>query len=182
MKILDRMLFFAFLRAYCICLTSTLSLYIILDMFNNLDDFGVKAKDFFDVLRNIISYYSYRSVQYYDRLCEAIAMLAAVFTIAWMQRNNEVLPVLSAGVSTHRILLPILAGTAVMLGLGIANQELVIPRISGVLMTDRDDLEQDKDVAPTTQTASTLKAWLQSARNKRSSISTPPCPKRRRTA
>ncbi len=146
MKILDRMLFFAFIRAYCICLTSTLSLYIILDMFNNLDDFGAHAHDFFDVLRNIISYYSYRTVQYYDRLCEAIAMLAAVFTIAWMQRNNEVLPVLSAGVSTHRILVPILAGTAVMLGLGIANQELLIPRISDVLMTDRDDLEQEKEV------------------------------------
>jgi lipopolysaccharide export system permease protein len=147
MKILDRMLFFAFLRSYCICLTSTLSLYIILDMFNNLDDFGAKANDFVDVLRNIFNYYSYRCLQYYDKLCEAIAMLAAVFTIAWMQRNNEVLPVLSAGVSTHRIIQPILAGTAVMLALGIANQELVIPRISGVLMTDRDDQEQDKEVA-----------------------------------
>ena len=112
MKILDRMLFFAFLRSYLICLISTLSLYIILDMFNNLDDFGAKANNFIDVLKNIFNYYSYRTLEYYDRLCEAIALLAAVFTIAWMQRNNEMLPVLSAGVSTHRLLRPILAGAA----------------------------------------------------------------------
>jgi lipopolysaccharide export system permease protein len=140
------MLFFAFIRSYLICLTSTLSLYIILDLFSNLDDFGAKTGKFGETLRNIFNYYSYRSIQYYDRLCEAIALLAAVFTIAWMQRNNELLPVLSAGVSTHRLLRPILFGAAVMLGIGVGIQELVIPRIAEQLVLDRDDLDRDKEV------------------------------------
>ncbi|MCE9531764.1 MAG: LptF/LptG family permease [Planctomycetes bacterium] len=147
MTILDRMLFFSFIRAYCICLTSTLSLYIIVDMFTNLDDFGVKADGFTDILNNIAHYYGYRVIQYYDRLCEAIALLGAMFTISWMQRNNELLPVLSTGVSTHRVLRPILFGAAVALGIGIGIQELVIPRIAPMLMTDRDDPGGDKDVA-----------------------------------
>ena len=39
MTILDRMLFASFVRAYVICLVSTLSLYIIVDLFTNIDDF-----------------------------------------------------------------------------------------------------------------------------------------------
>jgi lipopolysaccharide export system permease protein len=146
MMILDRMLFFAFVRSYLICLSSTLSLYIILDLFSNLDDFNLKSTGFMQVLGNIVNYYSYRSIQYYDRLCEATALLAAVFTIAWMQRNNELLPVLSAGVSTHRVLRPILCGVGLVLAIGIGIQELVIPRIMHKLVLDRDDLERDKVV------------------------------------
>ena len=43
MNILDRMVFFSFIRAYFICLTSTLSLYIIVDLFTNIDAYAIKA-------------------------------------------------------------------------------------------------------------------------------------------
>jgi lipopolysaccharide export system permease protein len=145
MNILDRMLFISFVRAYMICLTSTLSLYIIVDMFTNLDDFGSKADGFIDILWNIWSYYSYRVLQYYDRLCEAIALLAAMFTIAWMQRSNELLPMLSAGVSTHRVIRPILLGAVSALTLGVLNQELVIPKIAHILLQERDDPHNEKE-------------------------------------
>jgi lipopolysaccharide export system permease protein len=146
MTILDRMLFISFLRAYAICLISTLSLYIIVDLFTHLDDFAVKANDFIDIIVNILNYYGYRSIQYYDRLCEAISLLAAMFSVAWMQRSNELLPCLSAGVSTHRVIRPIIFGSILMLALGVINQELVIPRIAAVLMTDREDPESERDM------------------------------------
>ena len=145
MNTLDRMLFVSFVRAYLICLSSTLSLYIIVDMFTNLDDFAAKANGFLGVLWNIWNYYSYRILQYYDRLCEAIALLAAMFTIAWLQRNNELLPMLSAGVSTHRVLRPIFLGSATALALGVLNQELLIPEIASVLLTDRDDPHNERE-------------------------------------
>lgn len=146
MTILDRMLFFSFVRAYVICLVSTLSLYIVLDLFTHVDDFGAKANNFIEVLEAIGNYYGYRTIQYYDRLCEAIALLAAMFTVAWLQRNNELLPILSAGVSTHRVLRPVLFGAACMLALGIFNQEMIIPRISSVLMMERDDPDGEKEM------------------------------------
>ncbi len=145
MNILDRMLFISFLRAFFICLSSTLSLYIVVDMFTHLDDFSQKANNFTDIILNIFNYYSYQVVLYYDRLCEAIALLAAMFTIAWMQRSNEMLPILSAGVSTHRILKPIILGAMCVLALGIMNQELLIPRIANVLMSERDDPDGFKE-------------------------------------
>lgn len=141
MTILDRMLFVAFLKAYAICLVSTLSLYVIVDLFTNIDDFFTKDTGALKIVAHIGSYYGYRSIQYYDRLCEALSLLAAMFTVAWTQRNNEIIPMLSAGVSTQRILRPIFLGSGLMLGIGVLNQEFVIPAIAPALTTDRDDPE-----------------------------------------
>jgi lipopolysaccharide export system permease protein len=144
--ILDRMLFFSFIRAYFICLTSMLSLYIIVDMFTNLDDFSQPGRSALEVAQQILTYYGYRSLQYYDRLCEAISLLAAMFTVAWAQRSNEFIPVLSAGVSTQRFLRPVFLGAGLMLVLGMLNQEFVIPRISNILVTDREDFDGTKEL------------------------------------
>jgi lipopolysaccharide export system permease protein len=141
MTILDRMVFFSFLRAYAICLISTLSLYIIVDLFTNIDDFIAQGRTWTAIVEHIVTYYGYRSIQYYDRLCEALALLAAMFTVAWMQRNNELLPLLSAGVPMHRVLRPVFAGALLVLTVGMLNQEFVIPRIGSILITDRDDPE-----------------------------------------
>jgi lipopolysaccharide export system permease protein len=62
-----------------------------------------------------------------------------MFTVAWMQRNNELLPQLSAGISTHRVVRPALLGCLLTLAVGPVNQEFVIPRIADELTTPRDD-------------------------------------------
>ena len=102
MKLLDRSLFFAYIRAYLIVLVCLLSLYVILDLFTNLEDFAQHVHGFSAILHHIGRYYGYRVLQYFDRLCEAITLLAAMFTVAWIQRNNELMPLLSAGVPTRR--------------------------------------------------------------------------------
>jgi lipopolysaccharide export system permease protein len=99
------------------------------------------------VLQTIAGYYGYRVSQIFDRLCEAIMLLAAVFSVAWMQRHNELLPLLSAGVPTRRVVRPVLLGTVLFIGLGVANQELVIPQIASELSKDRDDLRGNKAVS-----------------------------------
>jgi lipopolysaccharide export system permease protein len=144
--ILDRMLFAAFLRAYAICLVSTLSLYIIVDLFTNIDDFFADERSGLQIARHILTYYGYQSIQYFDRLCEAVSLLAAMFTVAWSQRHNEIIPMLSAGVSTHRFLRPIFFGAALMLGVGILNQELLVPSIAPALVAGRQDLDGTKEI------------------------------------
>ena len=145
MTILDRMLFASFLRAFVICLTSTLSLYIVVDLFTNLDDFANQGRTFPETLRHIVVYYAYRAIQYVDRLAEAIVLLAAMFTVSWMQRSNELLPLLSAGVSTKRVLRPILFGSCLLVALSTLNSELVIPEIADMLLLERDDPDGTRD-------------------------------------
>ena len=102
-SILDRQLIFNYLKAYCFALVSLLGLFIVVDLFTNLDDFTTQKQSFQAAMQHIGKYYGYRSFQIFDRLCEAVVLLAAMFTVTWMQRNNEILPFLSAGVSTRRL-------------------------------------------------------------------------------
>ncbi len=138
-KLIDRQLILGYFKAYLVCLSSLLSLYVVVDLFTNLDDFANKHNNFVQVLQHIATYYGYKITQIFDRLCEAIVLLAAMFTITLMQRNNEQLPLLAAGISTHRIVTPVLLCSCVMLTLTVLNQELVIPRIADQLSYDKDD-------------------------------------------
>jgi lipopolysaccharide export system permease protein len=146
-KQIDWLLIKGYFRSYAICLTSLLSLYIVVDLFMHLDDFVHGNNNGLGVVAKRVGlYYAYRIPQLFDRLCEAIALLAGVFTVAMMQRNNEQLPLLAAGVPTQRVIAPILCCAFVMLGLQVANQEMVIPRIAGKLNQDRSDPDGDKEI------------------------------------
>jgi lipopolysaccharide export system permease protein len=138
-KLMDRQMIRGYFKAYFVCLTSLLSLYVVVDLFTNLDDFTHHGKGFVTTLHHIATYYGYKVTQIFDRLCEAIVLLAAMFTVAWMQRSNEQMPLLSAGVSTHRIVAPALICAGVMLTLAVLNQELVIPRVADQLGHAKDD-------------------------------------------
>lgn len=136
-----------YLKSYLICLVSLLSLYVVLDLFTNLDNFTEGQKTVSQVFRHMAKYYSYKVPMVFDRLCEAIVLLAAMFTVAWIQRNNELLPVLSAGVSTRRMVLPVLVSACAMMALAIANQELVLPHVDNYVLENRHDLDGKKDIA-----------------------------------
>src|ERR1700722_10832744 len=114
--ILDRQMIYGFIKAYLFCLISLMGLFIVVDLFMNLEDFTAN-KDLDAVIRLVASYYGYKSFQIFDRLCESMILLAAMFTVAWMQRNNELLPLLSAGVSTRRAVQPVFVCAFAMMGL-----------------------------------------------------------------
>src|SRR5271166_4650001 len=144
LKLIDRQMILGYFKAYCVCLSSLLSLYIVVDLFTNLDDFTHRGGDLLATTRHIVSYYGYKIPKIFDQLCEVIALLAAMFTVAWMQRNNEQVPLLSAGVSTRRIVAPVLGCACFMLTLAVLNQEFVIPLIGDRLLLPRDDPKGEK--------------------------------------
>jgi lipopolysaccharide export system permease protein len=142
-KLIDRQMIRGYFKAYAVCLTSLLSLYIVVDLFTNLDDFATGGA--LAAAKRIMAYYGYRITKIFDLLCEAIILLAAMFTVAWMQRNNEQLPLLSAGVSTRRIVMPVLVSACLMLSLAVLNQELLIPRVGDKLNNPKHDPEGEKE-------------------------------------
>src|SRR6266404_3949587 len=128
-KILDRQLIYSYVKSYLVCLFSLVSLFVIVDLFTNLDSFWENNKGLRKLLAFIGAYYASKVMLIFDRLSEAIVLMAAMFTIAWMQRNNEILPLLSAGVSTRRIVRPVLFAACAMIALAVLNQEFVLPTI-----------------------------------------------------
>lgn len=145
-KHIDWLLIKGYFKAYAVCLVSLLSLYIVIDLFLNLDEFTSRHQTLSAVLQHIGSYYGYRTPKFFDQLCEPIVLLAAMFTVALVQRSNELIPLLSAGVSTRRVVLPVLLSAWLMLGLTVANCELLIPRIAAKLSLERDDPDGGKEV------------------------------------
>src|SRR6266853_4928374 len=139
----DRHMIYGYAKAYIVCLLSLVGLFIVLDLFTNLDDFAAQRGS---MLQHIAIYYANTTPRIFDRLCEAIVLLAATFTVAMTQRNNELLPLLSAGVSTRRVVVPVLLAACAMLGLTVANQELVLPNIDMFLVENRGNFTGEKQV------------------------------------
>ncbi|QJX00498.1 LptF/LptG family permease [Frigoriglobus tundricola] len=141
---LDRMFLLSYLRSYAIVWTSLIGLYVVLDLFTHLDDFVNRPGTFVASARVIIHFYGYRIPQLFDLMAEPITLMAAAFSVSWMQRNNELLPQLSAGIPTRRAIRPILLGAALTLSLTPLNQEFLIPEVADQLMTKPDDPEGTK--------------------------------------
>ncbi len=144
LTLMDRQLIASYLKSYLICLISMIGLFIVVDLFTNLDNFTDGKEGFEQVMRNIGTYYGMKTMQIFDRLCEAIVLLAAMFTVALLQRNNELLPLLSAGVSIRRVVRPVLLSAFLMLGLSILNQEFVLPHVDSY-MAETKDFKGDKE-------------------------------------
>jgi len=144
--IIDRQLIRGYFKGYLVCLVSLLSLYVVVDLFTNLDDFSHHSGGFRETVRLIVIYYGLKMAQIFDRLAEPIVLAAAMFTVALMQRNNEQLPLLSAGVSTRRIVFPVICVAILMTGVTVANQELLIPTIGDRLMNQKDDPEGEREI------------------------------------
>ncbi len=143
MRILDRQRYWAFFKAYVICFTALVGLNVVIDAFSNFDEFTKRASgsELFQVMGR---YYLVHMSQYYDRLCGVISMMAAIFTVTWMQRNNELLAMLSAGVSTHRVIRPVIISALIVSGIAVVNQEIIMPRHAEELQRRHDDDGTDK--------------------------------------
>ncbi len=139
MRILDRQRYWAYLKAYVICFVALVGLYVVVDAFSNLDEFAEVTGDTLPLLAHMGRYYLVRLSLFYDRLCGVIGMMAAIFTVTWMQRDNELLAMLAAGISAHRVIRPVLVSAVLVSGLAVFNQEYVIPRVAGELQLPPDD-------------------------------------------
>src|SRR5262249_1234802 len=138
-RILDRQRYWAFLKAYLTCYVSLVGLYVVIDAFSNIDEFMKRCEGFSELMKAMGRYYLIHQAAYFDMLGGVISMMAAIFTVTWMQRNNEHLAMLAAGISTHRAIRPVLISSVLVSGLAIANKEAIIPRFAEDLQKSHDD-------------------------------------------
>lgn len=141
MKILDRYIAKNYLYGYFIALFVMLGMFLTVDLFLHLDEFvensdlGTRA-----VLMNILRYYSIHSSLWYRELAGMVIVIAAVFSLARMTRNNELIAIMASGVSLKRILAPILFLSLLLTGLMVVDQEVLIPKLSQELIRKHDDI------------------------------------------
>src|SRR5262245_5527982 len=141
MTILDRYLFRVFLRSYAVFFTSMLGLYIMIDLFANIDEFAKDSPGGALLFVRILRYYSIHTFDYFGRLSPIITQMAAMYSLADLKRHNELTPILAAGVPTRRAIVPIMIGVVMVVALGAANREFMMPHYSEFLQRGHDDVE-----------------------------------------
>lgn len=127
MGIIDRYLLRQFVQTFLICFLSLTGLFIVLNTLTNLEDFVRCGQKSGGVLSFIAWYHGYQSILFFDRTSSLLALVSAMFTVAWIQRHNEMTALMAAGVSRFRVVAPIIGAVAVVSLFTALNRELVIP-------------------------------------------------------
>lgn len=103
MKLLDRYVLRTFLRAYAYCIAAFVSIWLIFDISDNLSTF---LDDRVSVTL-VIRYYLTQLPQIFVILLPVSLLLALLFSLGRMSRTNEIVSMLTAGVSIQRLILPL---------------------------------------------------------------------------
>ena len=150
MKIIDRYLLRQFLQTFLICFCSLMGLYIVFDAFTNLEEF-LRCKETGGGLLTLMgTFYAFQSILLFNRTAGLLTLVAAMFSVSWLQRHNEMTALMAAGISRIRIVLPIIVAGIVISLLSMANRELIIPRFREQLSRRPQDLVGDvgQDLQP----------------------------------
>ena len=105
MKILDRYVLRNFLQAYIYCIAAFISIWLIFDIFDNISTF---LDDRVSLLL-VGKYYLTQIPLILVTLLPVSLLLALLFCLSRMSRSNEIVSMLTAGVSVPRLLAPLIA-------------------------------------------------------------------------
>src|SRR6201987_877366 len=104
MKLLDRYVIRNFLQAYLYCIAGFISIWLIFDVSDNISTFIDQHIGFLLTIR----YYATQIPQVLIILLPVSLLLALLFALGRMSRANEIVSMLTAGVSLPRVLLPLI--------------------------------------------------------------------------
>lgn len=139
MSILDRYLLRVFLRVWVVSFLSLTGLYIVIDLFANLEEFISHAEREGSLLRILADYYGARVLSFYDRTSGLLALIATIFTITTLQRHNELTAIMAAGIPRARVARPLILAAAAVALLAAANREIGLPQVRDKLSRNAQD-------------------------------------------
>ena len=104
MRLLDRYVIRNFLQVYLYCIAGFISIWLIFDISDNISTFIDERVGLLLTVR----YYLTQVPQVFIILLPVSLLLALLFSLGRMSRANEIVSMLTAGVSLPRVLLPLI--------------------------------------------------------------------------
>lgn len=129
MTTVDRYVLRSFLYTWLLCLVVIMGLRVMSDLIVNIDEFAETSELWGQRVGNVLVFYAYQSLLYYKEMGGIILVFGSAFAFWRMNRSNELTALLASGISLHRVVLPVILMAILLTGLGVADQELLIPRI-----------------------------------------------------
>lgn len=147
-SILDRYITRSLLYSFTVVALALLGLSIMLDAFLRIKDFmgaaHAPAAPGFGVMSVMVQYYAVRLPVFFQLVCPAVMLTAAMFCMAQLNKNNELTPIRASGISLYRTLAPVFIFAILVTAFAFVNQELVIPALVGRLRATESILEAGK--------------------------------------
>ncbi|GHT36871.1 hypothetical protein FACS189427_09140 [Planctomycetales bacterium] len=144
MTILDRYILKSFFVNLVLWFFCIIGIYIVFDLFTNLEPLLEAGKAAGNTGKTIFIYYLFKTIPIGMMLCSLLGLISAMITIAMMIRHNELIPIQAAGVPTLRIIAP-LVGAVILLALTAAVlREAVLPNYLDELVMNIGQLSKDK--------------------------------------
>ncbi len=124
MAILDRYIGNTWIRLLVLCLSGFVSIYLVIDLIENIPRFlrvGTAAGD-------ILLYFILKFPEMISRTATFSVLMATVLTLGVLSRDSEIIALYSCGISLLRISLPMLFLGFVASILLLVNSEFVLPQ------------------------------------------------------
>lgn len=124
MILLNRYIFSQFARTFFVVAAAFLSLYILIDFFEKIDNFMEAGKSF-----GLILQFFLLSIPFIiDMLGPILILLAGVISLGVLSHNNELTAMMAGGIHMRTIVNPILMGALIFTMLFLAMAQWVLPR------------------------------------------------------
>jgi lipopolysaccharide export system permease protein len=116
------------LSSFLLMMMVGFGLIILLDLLVNLDEFTDEGRVPVPVaLQIVFDYYAFKLPLYFYQLAPAMLAFSAAFVLANVFRNNELTPLLAAGVPLWRMVVPISVCAAIVFPVMAVNREAIMP-------------------------------------------------------
>lgn len=144
MTLLDRYILRSFFFNLILWLFCIIGIYIVFDLFTNVDGLVKAGKALGNVPMTILTYYLFKSIPIAMSLGSILGLVSAMITIAMMMRHNELIPIQAAGVSTIRIIMPLIGAVLIVTVGSTVLREMVLPHYLNELVMDVSTLSEDR--------------------------------------
>ena len=104
MRLLDRYVIRNFVQVYFYCIAGFISIWLIFDVSDNISTFIDEPCS----VSLVVRYYATQIPQVFIILLPVSLLLSLLFALGRMSRSNEIVSMLTAGVSLPRVLLPLI--------------------------------------------------------------------------
>ena len=142
MKLLDRYLFSIFGMAFALVTLTFVVLFTAMDLSSRIA--RILSLKNVNTLSFMVHYYLIRMPMFLHLILPAVSLFAAMFTVIQLQKTNELLPMITSGVSVRRLSMIFVAGAIACAALMGALDEFVLPNLMDQIAETDDLLISDK--------------------------------------
>ena len=144
MSILDRYILRSFLFNFVGWNFCFVGIFVVFDLFTNFDSLMQAGKAAGSVPKVIFLYYFFKSIPIVMLLGSVLSLVAAMVTVAMLMRNNEFVPMQAAGISTQRVVQPLIIAVFCTTALFCVMREGLLPNIQDRVVMEAADFAENR--------------------------------------